>query len=187
MVTQRQSGSTIVLVLVLVAILSVGLLAAVPVWETQVKREAEEELIFRGTQIVESIRLYQKKNPGRFPASLEELYKKRFLRRLYKDPMTRAGRWDIIVQNDAFPQRGTASPMGGSAAAPRATSQIMIVPEGSLAAVGTPRIIGVVSPSTRASIRIFNDQESYDQWFFYLGQDPKKIPDVVYYDQRDKK
>ena len=185
MVTRLQAGTTMVLLLGIVAVLSVGLLAAVPVWETQVRREAEEELIFRGKQIVEAVRLYQKKNPGRFPPSLEELYKKRFLRRLYKDPMTRDGRWDIIVQNDARQSGpGAAGASGGTAGAP---AQLMIVPEASLAAIGTPRLIGVVSPSTRGSIRIYNDQQSYDQWFFYIGQDPKKTPDVVYYDQRDKK
>jgi type II secretory pathway pseudopilin PulG len=185
MVTRLQAGTTMVLLLVLVAILSVGLLAAVPVWETRVRRDTEEELIFRGLQIVNAIRLYQKKNPGRYPPSLEELYKKRFLRRLYKDPMTREGRWDIIVQNDnRLPSSGSAAAPGGASGAP---AQLMIVPEKSLAAIETPRIIGVVSPSTRASIRIYDEQESYDQWFFYIGQDPKKTPEVVYYDQRDKK
>jgi len=180
MVDRRQKGTTIVLVLVLVAILSVGLLAVMPVWETQVRREAEEELIFRGTQIVEAVRLFQKKNPGQLPASLEELYKKRFLRRLYKDPMTRDGKWDIVVQNDRIAPRGTA-------AGARPPAQILVVPEGSLGAVGTPRVIGVVSRSTRTGIRIYNDQDAYDQWFFYYGYDPKSTPEVVYYDERGKK
>jgi type II secretory pathway pseudopilin PulG len=180
MVKARQSGFTIVLVLVLVAVLTAGLLAAIPVWETQVRRESEEELIFRGTQIVEAVRLYQKKFPGQIPASLEELYKKRFLRRLYRDPMTRDGLWDIIVQSE----RQAPRKAGGTTTSP---SQIMVVPEANLAAAGPVRVIGVVSRSTRASIRIYNDQASYDQWFFYLGQDPKTVPEVVYLDGRDKK
>jgi type II secretory pathway pseudopilin PulG len=180
MVKTRQSGYTIVLVLVLVAVLTVGLLAAIPVWETQVRRESEEELIFRGTQIVEAIRLYQKKFPGQIPASLEELYKKHFLRRLYRDPMTRDGRWDILVQSERLAPRKP----GGAAAGP---SQIMVVPEANLAAAGKVRVIGVVSRSTLKSIRLYNDQESYDQWFFYLGQDPKTAPEVIYFDGRDKK
>jgi type II secretory pathway pseudopilin PulG len=181
MVTTRQSGFTIVLVLVLVAVLTVGLLAVIPVWETQVRRESEEELIFRGTQIVEAIRLYQKKSPGQIPASLEELYQKRFLRRLYRDPMTRDGLWDIIVQS----ARQAPRKAGGTTAA--GSSQIMIVSEANLAAAGSVRVIGVVSRSTRPSIRIYNDQGTYDQWFFYLGQDPKTVPEVIYLDGRDKK
>jgi len=185
MVTRRQAGAMMALLLVLVAVLSVGLLVAVPVWETQVRRDAEEELIFRGTQIVEAVRLYQKKNPGRFPASLEELYKKRFLRRLYKDPMTRDGHWDLILQNDA--RQGSRGAGGASGAGAAGPAQLLIVPEPSLPAIGTPRLIGVVSPSKHESVRIYNEQQSYDQWFFYIGQDPKKTPDVVYFDQRDKK
>jgi type II secretory pathway pseudopilin PulG len=180
MVKTRQSGYTIVLALVLVAILTVGLLAAVPVWETQVRRESEEELIFRGTQIVEAIRLYQKKFPGQIPASLEELAQKRFLRRLYRDPMTRDGLWDIIVQAE----RQAPRKAGGTPAAP---SQIMVVPEANLASAGAVRVIGVVSRSTRTSIRVYNDQTSYDQWFFYLGPDHKTAPEVIYLDGRDKK
>jgi len=180
MVKIRQSGYTIVLVLVIVAVLTVGLLAALPVWETQVRRESEEELIFRGTQIVDAIKFYQKKFPGQFPASLEELTKKRFLRRLYRDPMTRDGRWDIIVQSE----RQAPRKAGGTPAGP---SQIMVVPEADMAAAGAVRILGVVSTSKRSSIRIYNDQASYDQWFFYLGQDPKTAPDVIYLDGRDKK
>lgn len=180
MVKTRQSGYTIVLVLVVIAVLTVGLLAAVPVWETQVRRESEEELIFRGTQIVDAIKLYQKKFPGQFPASLEELYKKRFLRRLYRDPMTRDGRWDLIVQSE----RQAPRKAGGTPAGP---SQIMVVAEANVAAAGAVRLIGVVSHSTRPSIRVYNDQASYDQWFFYFGQDPKTAPDVVYLDGRDKK
>jgi type II secretory pathway pseudopilin PulG len=180
MVKTRQSGFTIVLVLILIALLTVGLLAVVPVWETEVRRESEEELIFRGTQIVEAVRLYQKKFPGQIPPSLEELYKKRFLRRLYRDPMTRDGLWDFIVQSD----RQAARKPGG---APASSSQIMIIPEANLASAGPVRLIGVVSRSTRASIRLYNDQASYDQWFFYLGQDPKTVPEVIYLDGRDKK
>jgi type II secretory pathway pseudopilin PulG len=180
MVTRRERGTTIVLLLVIVAIISVGLLAALPVWETQVRRESEEELIFRGEQIVNAVRLYTKKNPGQFPASLEDLYKKRFLRRLYKDPMTRDGKWDLVLQNDRIPPRGTG-------AAARPPSQILVVAEESAGAVGTPRLIGVVSRSTRTGIRLYNDQDTYDRWFFYLGYDPKSSPDVVYYDQRDQK
>jgi hypothetical protein len=94
--------------------------------------------------------------------------------------MTRDGRWDVIVQSE----RQAPRKAGGAPAGP---SQIMVVPEANLAAAGAARVIGVVSRSTRTSIRIYNDQTSYDQWFFYLGQDPKTVPEVIYLDGRDKK
>ena len=48
------------------------------------------------------------------------------------------------------------------------------------------QIIGVVSASTQTSIKIYNDQESYDRWLFFYGQDPAKMPEIVYYGQPQK-
>jgi hypothetical protein len=45
----------------------------------------------------------------------------------------------------------------------------------------------VVSSSTKKSIRIYNDQESYDKWLFFYGQDPEKMPEIVYYGKTEKK
>ncbi|MGD0783589.1 MAG: type II secretion system protein, partial [Candidatus Aminicenantales bacterium] len=95
---RQRDGYTFLIVLIMVTILAIGLLVAVPVWKTEVQREAEEELIFRGNQYVEAVRLFQAKNPGAFPKSIEELVKGRFLRRAFPDPMTVDGVWDIILQ-----------------------------------------------------------------------------------------
>jgi type II secretory pathway pseudopilin PulG len=181
---KRDSGYTIIMLLVVLTVLAVGLLVAVPVWQTQIRRESEEELIFRGKQYVEAIRLYQQKNPGQFPPSLEDLHKKRFLRRLYPDPMTGHGKWDIICQSDRMGRRQTATP-GGQAGA--GGLQLLIVPEASLRAIGTPRILGVVSSSTKTGLRLYNDEETYDKWFFFYGQDAKTKPEIIYFGERDKK
>ena len=69
-------GYILIFLLIIIFAMIVGLLVAVPVLETQIKREKEEELIFRGRQYVEAIRQYQQKRPGSFPQSLEELIKK---------------------------------------------------------------------------------------------------------------
>ncbi|MCK7482386.1 MAG: hypothetical protein M0C28_38645 [Candidatus Moduliflexus flocculans] len=54
-----------------VLVISLGLLIALPVWQTEVQREKEEELIFRGRQYAEAVRLYVQKNPGKLPGQPE--------------------------------------------------------------------------------------------------------------------
>jgi type II secretory pathway pseudopilin PulG len=82
MVKREKSGYVLIILMMAVFILALGLTVAVPVLETELRREKEEELIFRGRQYAEAVRLYQAKNPGRFPASLKELLDKGFLRKL---------------------------------------------------------------------------------------------------------
>ncbi len=177
--SRRNDGYTIVVLLVAASILVIGLLVAVPVWKTQLQREAEDELIFRGLQYVEAIRRYQTKNPGQFPSSIEELVKKRYLRRPFSDPMTKNGKWDIIVQQDRLARGGSRTPSAN-------LSQLLLVPQDSLASLPNPRILGVVSPSTEKSIRLYNDADTYDKWLFYYGQDAKSKPEIARFGRTEK-
>lgn len=177
---KRNEGYTIIMLLVAAFVLAIGLLVAIPVWQTQIQRENEEELIFRGKQYVEAIRLYQQKNPAQFPKTLEELYKKRYLRRIYPEPMTKNGKWDVILQQERLARsERPAGPSGGL--------QLLVVPEANLSSIGNPRILGVVSSSAKKSIRLYNEENAYNKWLFYYGQDPKVKPDIVYYGQTEKK
>jgi type II secretory pathway pseudopilin PulG len=191
MVRRSEAGYTLLVLTVLIAVLAVGLLVALPVWETQVRREKEEELLFRGRQYMEAIRLYTLKNPGRFPETIDELVEGHYLRRPYPDPMTMDGAWDLILQAgmpnpmpapSARPSRQPGSPNPdprgiGNPSAP--TQQIMIVPAASLSAVENPRIIGVVSSSPRTSFFVWEDNETYDSWLFYYGRTPGKKPEII--------
>ncbi|HEX9902370.1 MAG TPA: hypothetical protein VGB72_05865 [Acidobacteriota bacterium] len=161
-------GYALIMLLLIVTVLSIGLMAALPVWRTQIQREKEEELIFRGRQIVEAVRLYQAKNPGRYPRSLQELYEKRFLRRLYKDPMTPSGEWNCLLLSGS-PGQATRG----------ALQQVLLVPQSLLSTMMDPRLIGVASSSQRPSFKIYNQAQSYDQWLFYYGQDPRSQPEVI--------
>ncbi len=167
-------GYAMIMLMMAVFALSLGLLIVVPAWQTEVKREKEEELIFRGRQYAEAVRLYVLKNPGRFPASLQELLDKKCLRKLYRDPMTESGDWNLVL-----------SPPASSAAA-GGESPVYIVPEKALSSVRQPMILGVVSSSTKASVKIYNDQETYDKWLFYYGQDPKKLPKIIRYGEKER-
>ena len=55
-----------------------------------------------------------------------------------------------------------------------------------LPSIRNPQIIGVVSSSTKKSIRLYNDQDSYDKWLFFYGQDPEKPPEIIYYGQEEE-
>lgn len=198
---QLQKGYTLLLLMFVVFILSLGLLIVVPVWETQLQREKEEELIFRGRQYVEAIRLFQQKFPGAFPRTLDELLEKKCIRRLYPDPMTASGQWDLIlippspvggeqgglrpspVQQRREPGRVSPSPTGSRIS----FQKVLIVPAGLLAKVDNPQIIGVVSSSPEKSVKVYYQQKHYNQWLFFYGQNPQKMPEIVYFGQEKQK
>jgi type II secretory pathway pseudopilin PulG len=200
----KSEGYTILLLMFMVFVMSIGLMIVVPVWQTQIQREKEEELIFRGKQYVEAIRLFQQKKPGTFPRDFEELVEEKCLRKLFTDPMTPDGEWNLILASDSPAagrsrqrqpvRRTTRNPRsGGQAAASQrkggtafAVQRVLIAPQGALSRIDFPRIIGVVSKSTQKSIKIYYDQDSYDKWLFFFGQDPKKMPEIVYYGQKEK-
>lgn len=193
-----KKGYTLLLLLFLIFILSLSLLIAVPVWETQLQREKEEELIFRGRQYVEAIRLFQQKYPGTFPRQLDELLEKKCIRRLYPDPMSESGEWNLILIPPSPISGGrSAGPFstpdsGGEEPARRrpggiSFQKILVVPAALLSQVDNPQIIGVVSSSPQKSIKIYNQQDHYDHWFFYYGQTPGQTPKVVYFGEESKK
>jgi type II secretory pathway pseudopilin PulG len=198
---KKKDGYTILLLMFMVFVMSIGLMIAVPVWQTQIQREKEEELIFRGKQYVEAVRLFQRKRPGAFPRDFEELIEEKCLRKLFEDPMSPDGKWNLILlsqgptsqrsRQSRQTSRRTQPRAQGAQAARRASSAfsvqtVLIAPESALSRIGNPQIIGVVSSSTQESIKIYYDQKSYDKWLFFYGQDPKKMPEIVYYGQKDK-
>ena len=87
----HQDGYVLLILLLSVALLSIGFLAMVESIQFQVKRDREEELIHRGVQYSRAVRRFFKKS-GRYPTRIEELESTnnvRFLRKRYKDPMNR--------------------------------------------------------------------------------------------------
>jgi len=194
-------GYTLIILMFVLFVMSLGLMLAVPVWQTQIQREKEEELIFRGKQYVEAIRLFQIKKPGAFPKDFEELIKEKCLRKPFKDPMTEHGEWNVVLLSQGPSarrtrsprrsgrnerQRGPGTPSEGSAGTSTSIQKVLIAPYSVLSSIDNPLIIGVVSTSTQKSFKIYNKQESYDKWLFYYGQDPSKMPEIVYYGQEEK-
>jgi type II secretory pathway pseudopilin PulG len=93
----NSSGYTYVALLAILVIIGISMAAAGKYWQNVVKREKEEELLFRGDQYRLAIERFYYAIPGRhqYPQSIDELLTdnrtavgKRHLRRKYKDPMT---------------------------------------------------------------------------------------------------
>lgn len=98
-----QQGFTYLGMLALLSVLLLWASAAVEVTHTQVRREQEEELLFIGQQYRSAIQNYQTAM-GRLPGSLEEMLQvstpagqtRRFLRRIYPDPITGEALWGLV-------------------------------------------------------------------------------------------
>ena len=95
-------GFILVMLLAFITIMGIFLTIAMPPVATEIQRDQEAELIFRGEAIANAIRLYKAKTGG-YPLNLEVLTKlrPRIIRKLYLDPMTRKGTqegdWDLIT------------------------------------------------------------------------------------------
>jgi type II secretory pathway pseudopilin PulG len=171
---KEQDGFSVVMLVAVIAIMLIGMAAAVPSWQYVMQDDREQELIFRGGQIADAIQAYQQKNGNALPASLEVLVKGRFLRKPYKDPMTADGQWRFIRQGEPTSPGGVrppgvpgplnASPSPGASPAPSGPGTI----GGTGTALGG--FIGVASKSKKKSLRIFNNAKSYDAWLFIAGQ-----------------
>ena len=195
---KETSGYVLIMLLFVVTAMGIGLLVAVPVWQTQIRREKEEELIFRGKQYVEAVRIFQIKKPGLFPRTIDELVKEKCLRRPFRDPMNPDGDWNIILLPESSGQGSSLRPRPGGTSLQRAQAvrqeqgqafsaqSVLVAPESALPSLRNAQIIGVVSSSTLKSFRIYNDQESYDKWLFFYGQDPKQPPEIIYYGRSAK-
>lgn len=182
---QHHDGYTLIILMFVIFLISIGLMVAAPVWQTQIQRELEEELIFRGKQYIEAVRLYQSKHPGQFPKNFDVLLEERCIRHPYKDPMTVHGEWDIILIHPSAASRRQPARRGQTEQAGQAPQKVLIAPQAMLGFIQNPQIIGIVSHSNKESKKIYMNQTTYDRWLFFYGQDPEKLPEIIYYDQED--
>lgn len=99
-------GFTYIGLLIVVALIGVGLAAVGQVSHTSLQREKERELLFVGNEFKKAITRYYDSTPGaekRFPKSLDDLLLdrrypvvRRYLRRIYADPMTGSPQWGYV-------------------------------------------------------------------------------------------
>jgi type II secretory pathway pseudopilin PulG len=154
--------------LAMAAVMLIGLAAAAPSWRYVMQNDREQELLFRGGQIADAIQRYQKRNGGALPPSMEVLVKGRFLRKAYKDPMTKAGEWRLVRQGQAVALGATGGDRPGVTTTTTTTTTLPARTATGPSAVGG--FLGVSSTSQDKSLRLFNGRQRYDEWLFVAGQ-----------------
>jgi len=112
-----EQGYTLALMIGILTVMAIAVAAAIPAWSAAGAREREEELIARGFQYAEAIRVFQQRF-GRLPNRLDELVEiePRSIRRLWEDPMPDGG-WLVILEGPGG-QLVTLDPETGEMVAP---------------------------------------------------------------------
>jgi type II secretory pathway pseudopilin PulG len=166
------AGYNLVMLMVLLTVLNIAVAASLPAWSAVIRRDKEEELVFRGLQYAEAIRVF-KNRFQREPVRLEELIEvePRSIRRLWKDPMTENGKWALIpLQGPPGPQ---PQPDGLNPPGKDDPEDPENDPEREDDAFGPKKdeiqvgpFKGVHSRSRKTSFLLFNGKERYDEWHF---------------------
>ncbi len=179
---RRDAGYALLVVLFMAAMVLIALAVAAPRLLHEGQREKEEELIFRGEQYKHAIGLYYKKF-GRYPMKVDDLIRtndRGYLRREFKDPMTKNGKWRFVGLGVGGVLVGGRSPMPGAPAVPSGTGLSNAEQKPPSVGTGEPGslpIAGVASRSPAHSIRVYDGATSYSAWEFVY--DPAKDPALV--------
>lgn len=176
--TTGERGYAMAALLVGLSVMAIVLSMALPVWRTAAQREREAELIFRGEQYAHAITLYSRRTGG-YPPSLDVLEKGRFIRKLYKDPVSDGGDFQPVLLGqmiggqpvgptqpgrggDPAGRIGQPASGGGGARAGQPAAQSA----GQTGVIGGGPIIGVISRNTGESLRLYNGRGRYNEWAF---------------------
>ncbi len=179
--------------LVAMSVIAVLLSVALPTWSQMVRRDREEELIFRGEQYARAINQYQRKFANQSPSSLDVLIEQRMLRKKFKDPLSpnKDGEFQMLYMSSGTGPQGSGPGMGpqgpGQGTGGRNTG-----PQGP-GGTGWPGkrrrpdrtwwhwtrwrhrpvdvrgggpIVGVTSKNTGQSIRLYKGKNRYNEWQF---------------------
>ncbi len=182
-----ERGYNLVALMVIVGVLVIVLGMAIPSFELGLKREREEEAIFRGLQIAEAIRVFQLRQ-GRLPVRLEELLEvePRALRQLWKDPLTEDGVWGLVrgtgltPSGDEPPEEGpdveeeAEEPEEEDLGGGPGTAFSLGGNEQEVATTIGP-IAGVFSRAQGVATILFAGEETYQKWRFTAELLPKPI------------
>ena len=107
---QANTGFTLVWVLAVLVIMSIGLATVGPNWQDQARREREQDLLRIGTLYAQAIANYYQASPGsqkRFPKTLDDLVLdtrfvglRRHIRKTYSDPLNPDQSWGLVKAAD---------------------------------------------------------------------------------------
>ena len=180
---KASSGYAMAALLVGLSVMAVLLSVAMPTWSHMIRREKEEELIFRGNQYARAINQYQRKFANASPQTLDVLIEQRLLRKKFRDPMAtdEKGEFQMLyLSNRAGGPQGTtgtgrAGGVGQGTGVGRGTGTGFGSGTGAGTAGGTGTtystepsggIVGVASKNTGTSIKIYKEKTRYNEWQF---------------------
>ncbi|HYN21549.1 MAG TPA: hypothetical protein VE078_11360 [Thermoanaerobaculia bacterium] len=171
-----EAGYNLVILMVALTLLNILLALALPKWSHVIRREREEELISRGWQYAEAVRIYQNRFQ-QLPVRLEDLIERepRSIRKLWKDPMTEDGKWALISEqqppgptvpplDDKGRPKDDPEPGDDHDPSEEIDPGTGIGEKKGIVQIGP--FIGVRSRSQKESILIFQGHNRYDEWQF---------------------
>ena len=172
---RARRGYTLVALLVGMTVMSILIAAALPLASAEAQRSREDDLIFRGLQYAEGIRVFRRRY-GRYPTSLKEMLdvRPRTLRKLWKDPMTDKVDWVTISFSSLTPLSGAGAGASGRrssgglspAPTPSPTPGAFGPPGGAAGGQVLGPITGVRSRSTKKGFRVRDGRDVYSEWQF---------------------
>ncbi len=153
-IVSGRSGYALITAIIAINIFAIFSLMASSMWQREIGRENEKELIFRGNQFVRAISSYRKQHPNTFPPDIEILEKERFIRKLYSDPVNETGEWNYVIKSRNANEK-----------------TLIIITSGLLSKYSKSYdLIGVASGSPDESYMEYRGKNRYDEWAFYFGQ-----------------
>lgn len=99
----KKKGFTLVELMVVLTVIGLLLSIVVPDYLGRVKR-AEETTLQQDLAVMRDALDKHYADSGKYPANLDELVAKRYLRAIPKDPMTQTTAWQVVPPTD--PQKG---------------------------------------------------------------------------------
>ena len=176
-----QRGAMMVALMAGIAIMMIFSGIAAQKWADVIRRDNEAEMMFRAQDLVRALKRFQK-DKGKLPNEMKELLEpgqkgQYFARRLWKDPLVRGGKWQLLYQSpggglldpttpamNASPEVGQESP-GPNGNVPVGIPDIVTKDDGSSEVSGLP-IAGVKSRCTDRPFRVYRDKSEYNEWAF---------------------
>jgi type II secretory pathway pseudopilin PulG len=175
---RAEVGYAMAALLVAMSVMAIMMSAAMPTWSHMIRREKEEELLFRGNQYARAINQYQRKFANASPATLDVLIEQRMLRKKFKDPLSpsKDGEFQMLYLSTRAggpqgtkgtgraggigpgPSAGRGVGAGGSGTDTQSGSTYSTTPSGG--------IVGVASKNTGTSIKIHKGKTRYNEWEF---------------------
>jgi type II secretory pathway pseudopilin PulG len=185
---RKQRGTLIVALMAGIAIMLILSAAAVQSWADISRRDNEAEMMFRAQDLVRALKRFQT-DKGKLPTELKELTEpgskgQFFLRQLWKDPLVKGGKWQLVYLNPAgglYDPTAPVVPPTGEGAQPGLTQTPSLLNppdagafpgsgkpgDGSADPTGLP-IAGVKTRCKDRPFRRYKDKSEYSEWVFSI-------------------